>query len=1048
MIRKFNKLFLFVVAIVASFALSSNVFAFSSGEYIGVDHYSRNFLYNAFKGSSNGTFSLYHHWTTYKGTNYTLYCLDAARRSSGSNANLKVSRVLNQNNAKDAVILTILSDESAGFEAKTVAIRAFAPLNKDLSKSQGLGGHFYQGAKANANSGIKWASEYGSYIKDIFGISDTSIKGISKIATLYDSYSSSLVLNESNNTIKQAKALFKKGLEAGAEVAKGKKVNQKSFSHSIPKFTDEYDIIEQDDVRYSLREVTFDITFNKFNDGSKDPVTIAINPDTNGYAKLEKAEYHLGDKEWKEFTSETNFKDLLKDKTVTVYIRTKVKAKAGEKSKFKINYRVDVNYTDEDILTGALVYNTRNVRPATQRFYIYDTEPNKHQPFSKELQWNDIIGVCTNDVPDKKNTDKFKTYMNECCRGRNEAGFSITKECNDLVNKAQTDKEREEALNSKYCKLKAEYCDYCNDKVTVPKNCSEFSEREFEEGLTKNINGPEDIKVCVMDGEDVEGNSYKLTKNLKLDNGSTYSYKDNKYCSVSCKEDYSFALPTGRYTISGRYFTLKMGVVATKSCYTDMINVDLFKQDMTNLTAKLDSFVAAGNLNKNNTEFVNTLNEYNKAIKDIKMCSFDSTNKYSIDPSITFDYQEEYIKMLGSKKLSFVAQKDQNYTETKWTCDGTDIDSTYNTCISGTARDTVVTNKVNGYNCQIDSTGNTYNCSKVDIDIPTTRYAKNIQTIKETYAPESVFYTKYSTGVIVTNPKPGELSKYTLLEQTLASTIDDSKKVDAGAIPVSLKDNQGVYEYNISFSNIGEFFNKEDSYGRLLNIDADGKKTGSVAESDTTPFTGEYVCQYVVNCPECNVSCVDRPELGIVCELDKKPCDGTCDVECVGTCAFDNEAGELYSIHQVSLTNFNPTNRELGANLTNDKGAALINQISSLGQSIYNEPEYSFKFTPAAISYLRNEVNAKSDNGYMNDTMSCKKYSEIVGKSVDYDYNVCTSDVLDELDEKFNVSVHPLADLRDNEHIVSWVDACNKMNSENGTKYNCAIVGTVGPAWK
>ena len=129
-----------------------------------------------------------------------------------------------------------------------------------------------------------------------------------------------------------------------------------------------------------------------------------------------------------------------------------------------------------------------------------------------------------------------------------------------------------------------------------------------------------------------------------------------------------------------------------------------------------------------------------------------------------------------------------------------------------------------------------------------------------------------------------------------------------------------------------------------------------VMPHDGTTFKGTYVCAYVVNCPECKVACKEDPKRGIFCTLDSGD-----EPECVGTCAFDSNFGELYSIHQTSITNFNPTGRTLGANLTTQKGEALIDSIISKGESIYNEPEYSFTFTPAVISYLRN-VNANSDN--------------------------------------------------------------------------------------
>ena len=178
-----------------------------------------------------------------------------------------------------------------------------------------------------------------------------------------------------------------------------------------------------------------------------------------------------------------------------------------------------------------------------------------------------------------------------------------------------------------------------------------------------------------MDGYDESNMPYKLTKFLTVDGDSNYTFADNQYCSVSCKEDYNFELPAGRYTISGRYFTLKMDSVATKTCYTDMINYEAFEKDRKDLEDKLSKYISSGNLDVTNTEFVNLYNEYNKAIKDIKACSLGWDNKYDVDPKITFDYDEEYIdQLLGGKRLNFVRAA---YTtnESKWFCNGSDVNT-------------------------------------------------------------------------------------------------------------------------------------------------------------------------------------------------------------------------------------------------------------------------------------------------------------------------------------------------------------------------------------
>lgn len=1045
MIKKSRLLLFSVFAIVASILLTSNVFAFKVGEYIGHDYYNTPIITTsgAVKGTGYSTYSMYSHYTNYNGGKYTIYCLDPARKSGGKNANLYVQRVLDQNNPKDAVILAIISDSGYNAIEKTMALRAFIPLNHDLSRNQTITSYEKYEGYANANSGIKWAAEEKEATKAIFGISNPTTSSVYKIAYSYSKYDKNVILNENNYYVKEAKKLFKKALKYGAKIANGQKVTNKSVTYTKPVVDeDKYEVITENGVKKSIGEITFTATFAKFNDGTTDPVKVVINPDTKGAVAAISYEYQvLGTDNWVEFDSNTDFKPLLDKDSVVINFRVKAKTNTVTDTDITINFHVEAKYNDEDVLTGALLYNKK--KSSTQRFYIYDKEPAKTSSIDEPIKWRDEVVYCTNIVPDKNNTDEFKKYMNECCRGNNESGFNVTTECQNELSKAKTEEEKQEILkNNKYCQLKAEYCDYCNSTVTVPKTCSEFSEGEFEKGLTAKINGPEDIKVCVMDGTDEANQSYVLSKNVTVNDNSNYSFKDNKYCHVSCKEDYEFDLPTGRYVISGRYFTLKMGVNATKTCYTDLINYDAFEKDIKEYEGQLNSYIASGNTSVANTEFVNAYNNYKKAITDIQACSLGWDNKYNVDPEISFDYNEEYIeKYLGGENgLKFVVGEDKKTTETKWFCNGSDVDKKYNNCIGATATSEAKTTTENVIECSTTNAVN-YNCKTVQKEIPTTKYAKVTTNVNASYAPESIFYTKYSTGVIEVNKEGNK--KYTKLDAYLDSKIDDSIKIKSGALPVSLKDGKGVYNYNIKFNNVGEYFDN-DSFGRLIG----GKSSVALVNNDTT-FMGTYVCSYVVNCPECKVSCVEDPKNGIFCKLGNDNSDPT---ECVGTCAFDSSVGELYSIHQTSLTNFNPTGRDLGANLTTQKGEALIDSITSKGEDIYKNPEYSFVFTPAVISFLRSEINAKSDNGYLGEPtadydMYCKLYSEIKGDSsiagTDKDYTICNSAVLDALEDKFNaVKVHPLEDSR--EKITSWLQSDYCKDDKNA----CALVGAVGPAWK
>ena len=162
MIKK-AKLFLFsVIAIVASFLVTSNVFAFSEGEYIGGDyHEDYQYIMNdaIYKYGNTATYYLFNHYTWYNDTKYPMFCLDPARKSGGTNANLVVSRVLDQNDPVDAVLLAIMSDPDYIQAEKSLALRAFIPFTEDFSTYAPIISFEHDAAVSHANTGIKWASE-------------------------------------------------------------------------------------------------------------------------------------------------------------------------------------------------------------------------------------------------------------------------------------------------------------------------------------------------------------------------------------------------------------------------------------------------------------------------------------------------------------------------------------------------------------------------------------------------------------------------------------------------------------------------------------------------------------------------------------------------------------------------------------------------------------------------------------------------------------------------------------------------------------------------
>lgn len=116
------------------------------------------------------------------------------------------------------------------------------------------------------------------------------------------------------------------------------------------------------------------------------------------------------------------------------------------------------------------------------------------------------------------------------------------------------------------------------------------------------------IKACFVSSADnqksvdKDGNSEKgyigatSAKDQKDNTYTSHQLKENKYCVVSCKEDYIMTMPTAKMVNAGRYFTFKAKVEGTKACYTNTIDREQYNKDIIKLQEKM----------------VNDYNEYRK----------------------------------------------------------------------------------------------------------------------------------------------------------------------------------------------------------------------------------------------------------------------------------------------------------------------------------------------------------------------------------------------------------------------------------------------------
>ena len=398
-------------------------------------------------------------------------------------------------------------------------------------------------------------------------------------------------------------------------------------------------------------------------------------------------------------------------------------------------------------------------------------------------------------------------------------------------------------------------------------------------------------------------------------------------------------------------------------------------------------------------------------------------NDMQFEPTVDFVYDQDYMNQMSGK---FKQISDDDSSEYMY-CSG-DTDDEYN-CQSGSSPSeiqrsfTFVTCYENG-------------CRDVTVNVGDSNWVRKTKSHEAEYIVDDEFstYTQYGTIKVKWDRCNGNDCLWTDLPE--------------GSIPVSLITETGVFPFKFTFGNIGQS-NSSTTLGRLIGnnvsvlteynkLDDKYKCGGNV--SATTD--GGYVCHYLNNCPGCDFTCDDDNN----CEFDD--CDGGyCSLVCPN-CVFDGENAN-FSYRTVSLNNMFPNDREIGYNWSQTaKSEATLQEIENAGESIYEEPQYSYTLSPTNLRNIReynddagsytNSRTPESVNGE-DAAVYCDNVT-IDGKT----YSVrCKSRFLDLIDSSGNEYATNVIrpDPDDNS---SWTLFSDTQYCPNG---NCLSDG-LGPAWK
>lgn len=737
--------------------------------------------------------------------------------------------------------------------------------------------------------------------------------------------------------------------------------------------------------------------------------------------------------------------------------------------------------------TGYYVYTqTKNGETKTDRFVFTDPKAKTYSCPPSDTCKNEETRPHVCETPEESGDGNY--YCKETTYGL--GGEKCDEEqYNEECKCPQLKEDCEHDPNSPSCQEFDEKCTNCTPSVNLPSSCSNFDDNRIEGEKTVtvgDINETESecnkkanqVKKCVIDKQDLTGTSFEATSEIS----------GNPYCKVWCKENYTFTLPTARYSKSGGYFTLASNVTGTRDCYVSgtsdpskPIDKDKFYNDLSaaqlvalgkwneyskwkaaetaatteekdyswsytslsydatkeEIVSEAKSASGKGTKQSFSAQRVSAERELNTAIGNVETiknnfnnCFTGWTNNMNFDPIIEFTYNEDYINQMEGK-LSKAGN--ETTSEKNVYCVG-DTDDQYN--CKGDAYSTsesVPTDKISTIQCDLNG------CSKVNFNMSRAKWIQKSKVKTATYQPSNKFstYTQYGTIKIKDERCDGNDCLWTRLPDN--------------ALPVQLRQKSGVFPFEFTFKNVGQSNANASQLGRLIGNETsvltsynqlnEAFKCG--LKTDKVSATGGYVCYYLNNCDDCDFSCE-----GDNCEFDDPTpeCEGdTCELTC-DNCIFDGETA-TYKYRTVSLNNLFPnacdgtnTNcREEGYNWNSSTKAQVTKkEVEEAGETVYSDAEYSYTLTPTQLQEIRKynkEVGTYSNSTTVSGENALKCDHETYN-GIEYSVR-CTSTFLDTANNLY------FTENKRNKDFTLWTDTeyCSGgtcLSRQDG----------IGPSWK
>ncbi len=528
-----------------------------------------NFGYQTQSGESRSShFSLYEFKGN--GARFTGYCRDAGKSYGKGSDKYVGTQLLNPNeseslvkNIYDAGVIAILKNgydinnpksynglsNDEAYAATTIALRVFYLYNPLTTEWAGIY-PLNAGFEGYAND---WEPTFRKQISDAYKNTYMNNDGVYKPKSTAGKVLS--ITNNGNTTdIKDsvesfAKKLISDGFTAAINYRKNSnlaefKISKPTKSKKEPYLDDDGNTIYRTTVNY----VIYIRNFNSINSS----VSLNFNCPECSYKGVSYS-IKINNKDFG--SGSINISNVLKDYrlisdisggSATLNVSIEFSASSADYDCDDISYNLSGTYYDETISTTACEYLPENCQDPDrcQNFYVLYA---KNSPISwKAEEGGNTVNLCD-------------------------------ESCTDLETKCEEDKENGNPNSSACQRFKEKYNSVCPDcssyvgYATCSKDESSFDVKEGYKKDASTCGKPTtlDVKSCIINNSDSNGNSYKATDLVS-----------NNYCSVYCTEDYHFTMPGIKYDNSIRSVDLKVKIEGTKRCYTTNVDKNKFEEDI------------------------------------------------------------------------------------------------------------------------------------------------------------------------------------------------------------------------------------------------------------------------------------------------------------------------------------------------------------------------------------------------------------------------------------------------------------------------------------